>query len=231
MAYSDSTDFGQTAKTIIRDALILCGGLEDDEQPTGEQEAFALRALNRLCKSWSVKGLKAWCWDEATLPLVASTASYTIGPGATLDIDRPLRIENVRKVVNSDETPVRIASRQEYMDQPSKDSEGEPVMVFYDPKLDEGVMYIWPTPDAAHTLKFSYRRYIEDLDLATNDPYFPSEWLDAIVYNLAFRLCPKYEVTGEDRNTLAAMAVQFLQDAEDSDQEQGSLYLEPGYEY
>ncbi len=77
----------------------------------------------------------------------------------------------------------------------SKDNDSEPVAVYYDPQLDNGTLYVWPSPSGTYTLKFSAKQYIEDFDNQNNTPYFPSEWLDAIVYNLAQRLCPKYEVS------------------------------------
>lgn len=227
MPVSNSTDFNQTAQEIINDALVLCGGLEDEETPTDAQTSYARRVLNRMVKSWSVKGLKAWCWNEGTLTLVASQQSYTLGAGGDLVIDRPLEIANARKVVDTVETPIRIVSRNEYMQQPSKDDEGEPVMVFYDPQLDTGRLYVWPAPDDAHQIKFSYKQPADDFDANTNNPYFPSEWLEALVYGLAFRLCPKYETNAEDRNNLAMMAERALVDAEAGDMEQGSLYLSP----
>ncbi len=104
MAVSGSNDYNQTALEIIKDALILCGGLEDDETPTAEQKSHALRALNRMVKAWSVKGLKAWCYNEVSLTLVTSQASYSIGPtGTDLVTERPLSVTNVRKVVTGTE--------------------------------------------------------------------------------------------------------------------------------
>lgn len=231
MAVSNSTDFDQTASELIKDALILVGGLEDDEPADANQQAHALRALNRMVKAWGSKGLKAWCWNELTLTLVASTSSYTIGPSGTLVADRPLRINNARKVISNNETEIRIVSREEYMLQPSKTSEGEPVFVYYDPQLTNGVLYVWPTPNSTDQIKFSAQQPMDDFDAASNNPYFPSEWLDAIVYNLALRLCPQYEVTGEDRNYIAMMAEKFLQEAEDGDMDDGSLYYYPSERY
>lgn len=233
MAVSGSNDFDQTEETIIKDALILCGGLEDDETPTDEQKTYARRALNRMVKAWSVKGLKAWCWNEVTLTLVTSQISYSIGPtGTDLVTERPIEIRNVRKIVTgTEETPIRIISRSEYMEQPSKDNDSEPVAVFYDPQLTNGVLYVWPSPAGAYTLKFSAKQYIEDFDAATNNPYFPSEWLEALIYNLAVRLCPKYEVRGEELNILRSQAAGYLFDAETNDIEQGSYYMAPEVYY
>lgn len=229
MPFSNSNDFDQTEQTIIQDALVLCGGLEDDELPSPEQQVYARRSLNRMIKAWSRKGLKAWCWNEVTLNLVASQASYSIGPtGTDLVTERPLSVRNVRKIITgTEETPVRIMSRAEYMNQPSKDSDGEPVAVFYDPSLTNGTLYVWPSPLSTYTLKFSAQQYIEDFDSATNNPYLPVEWLQALVTNLAYRLCPKYEVSGRELELLREQAKEDLYEAENSDQEEGSLYLAP----
>ncbi len=227
MAYSDSTDYSQNAKQIIVDALILCGGLEDDEQPTAAQEKIALRALNRMVKAWGVKGLKAWCWMETTLSLTTGAAAYAIGPGGALDIPRPLEIKNPRKVVDSQETPLRLVSRSDYMNQVGKLGLGEPVFVYYDPQLDSGQLYVWPSPSDEYHIRFSARQHIDDFDLTTNDPFFPPEWLDAIVYGLAMRLLLHYGVTGEDAARITMLAQQFLQDAEDADREDGSVFIQP----
>lgn len=227
MAYSNSVDFGQTATEIIKDALVLIGGLEDDETPTAAQAQYALRALNRMVKAWSAKPIKVWNWVDGSLPLVPGQSVYTIGLAGDLNIDRPIRIENVRRVVDGVESEIRIASRDEYLAQPSKDSQGKPVYVYYDSQLDLGKLYIWPTPDAADEIRFSYRSYIQDFDQLNDDPYFPAEWLEALVYNLAVRLMPMYEVSGEDALRIERLAAQFLMEAEDNDQDQGSIFLTP----
>lgn len=231
MAYSDSTNYSQTAKEVIIDALLMCHGLEDDEEPTASQLKLAMRALNRLVKAWSVKGLKAWCWNEASLTLAVGVAEYTLGPSGTPAMPRPLAIRNARKVIGADETEVRIASRAEYMNQTGKTSQGKPVFVFYDPQLDSGKLFVWPTPDAVDQLKFSYQQAIEDLDSQTNEPYFPSHWLQALVYGLASDLAPMYEVTGQDAMRIDMKAAQYLQEAEDADMEDGSVFIQPAYCY
>lgn len=223
MPTSGSVNFNVTGVDVIKDALILIGGIEDEGTPGAAQSAYALRMLNVLVKAWSAKGLKAWLEQTYTLDLVSGTASYTLSA-----INRPLRIYDVRKVVDSVETPVRLVTRNEYMEQPSKDATGKPVFVYYDSQLSNGVLYVWPTPDdSTDDIKFSYRSYIEDFDSLTNDAHFPSEWYLALIYNLAVLLMPKYEVSGEDAIRIERNAAKFLMDAEDGDMEQGSLYIEP----
>lgn len=227
MATSGSVDFDQSATEIIKDALILIGGLEDDETATASQADYALRMLNRMFKAWSVKGLKAWQWREATLTLVAAQQSYELGAGGDLVINRPLEIANARRVVDGVETEIAIRSRNEYMNQPEKDSEGEPVYVYFDPQLTTSILYVWPAPADADSIKFSYKSYLEDVDSLANTTSFPAEWLDAIVYNLALRLMPMYDVSGEDKSWITNMALQFLSEAETNDADQGSVFLQP----
>lgn len=230
MATSGDVTFSQTCIEIIQDALIMVGAIEDEATPSAEQYAHARRALNRMVKAWSPRGLKAWMWREVTIDLVASQASYTLGPGGDEVINRPIEVANPRRVVDSVETEIRMVSRSEYMNQPDKTSEGKPVFVFYDELLTTGTLYVWPAPDSSSDdIKLSYKSYIEDFDSLSDDPQFPSDWLDAIVYGLATRLIPKYEVRGEEAARITAMAADFLNDAEINDTDSGSVYLTPEY--
>lgn len=224
---TNPTDDAIALTAVISDALVLIGGLEDDETPTAPQFERAKRTLHRMIRAWSAKPLKVWAEQDVELDLVASQSAYTIGPGGDLDMARPIRISNVRRVVSGIETEIRQVSRQEYLTQPSKDSEGYPVFVYYDAQIEQGVLHVWPAPQSADKLRFSARAYIEDFSNLASEPNFPAEWGEAIVYNLALRLCPMYEVTGEDRAYIAQMATQFLQEAEDSDLDEGSVFLTP----
>lgn len=228
MATSGSVNYDDSATVLIKDALILVGGLEDDETPTPAQEQYAMRMLNRLCKAWSKKGLKAWLWEEITLTLVVGQQSYTLGPASSdLVTNRPIEIANARRVVDGVETEITIRSRNEYMNQPEKDSQGKPVYIYFDPQLTRSQVHVWPAPDDTDSIKMSAKSYIEDFDTLADTPYFPSEWLLALAYNLALLLMPMYEVSGEDKAWITAMAEKFLAEAEDGDSDQGSVFLSP----
>jgi len=230
MATSGSVDWNQTCTEIIKDALVMVGAIEDEATPSAEQYQYSRRVLNRMVKAWSARGLKSWKWQEVTIDLVAGTASYALGPTGAEVINRPIEIANARKVVDSVETEIRISSRSEYMNQPDKTTQGKPMFVFYDEQLTNGVLYVWPTPDSStDDIKLSYKSYIEDFDNLSDDPQFPVEWLEAIVYGLAVRLIPKYEVRGEDAARLTAMASDFLNDAETNDTDMGSIFFMPEY--
>lgn len=228
MATSGSVDFSSTKTEAIKDALVMVGGIEDEGTPSSEQNAYCSRILNRMLKAWSVRGLKLWKWTDLTISLVDGQAAYELGPTGDEIINRPVAIRDPRRVVDSVETEIRLVSRSEYMNQPSKDSEGEPVFVYYDPQLTNGVLYVWPTPaDSLNSIKLSYKSYIEDMDDPSDNFEFPVEWEEAIVYGLAMRLIPKYEVKGEDAARITDMAMAFLNDAEINDADTGSVFLQP----
>lgn len=230
MPASGSVDFSSTCIELIKDALVMVGGIEDEGTPSAEQYSYSKRILNRMVKAWSVRGLKAWKWEEAELQLVPGINQYFIGPAGDLVINRPLEVANPRRVVDLDnEVEIRIESRSVFMNQPSKDSEGKAVYIYYDPQMTQGELWVWPTPDDIDTLKFSYKSYIDDFDNLSDTSGFPVEWEEAIVYGLALRLIPKYEVKGEDAARITAMAQDFLSSAEVNDSDSGSVYFMPEY--
>ena len=228
MTTSGSVDFNQTRNEIIKDALILVNGIEDDETPEAYQTDFANRALNRMIKSWMKEGLKLWVTKEGELDLAKGQNSYTLGPSGDYVINRPLGCENFRRKIDGIETPVEKVGRQTYLRQSNKSSTGKPVLAYYDPQLTNGVIYVWPTPDSGKDqLLFDYRDPIQDFDNGTDNPHFPVEWLEAIVYGLAVRLIPMYEVKGEDKAFLMQMAASAKDSVMDEDDNDDSFFIAP----
>jgi len=86
---------------------------------------------------------------DVTIPLYDSKQRYTIGTNGNKSIDRPLKASQARRLLSDgQESPIWVVSRQEYMEQPVKSTNGVPNMVYYDPQLDLGVLYVWPTSSA-----------------------------------------------------------------------------------
>ena len=210
--------------------MILCNALEDDEQPTSEQRAYARRALNRLVKSWSAKGLKTWVMNRLSITLESGKTKYSIGPtGSDLVTGHILDVSNATKTTESEETPITVSGRSEYFNQPAKTQTGETVFVFFDSKIENGDLYVWPAPsNSTDVINFDAKQYIEDFDNASDTPHFPVEWLDALIYNLALRLCPRYSVSPFDRESIALNAASTLIDAEESDDTGGDIYFTAG---
>jgi hypothetical protein len=114
-------------------------------------------------------------------------------------ITRPLRVVSARRFAFGGDisTPMQLISRIDYRNLPNKNNPGVPTQTFYDPRggaNTQGQMYIWPAPVNVYSaIKFTWWRQIQDFDTAANTPDLPQEWLDALVWNLAYKMAPEYD--------------------------------------
>lgn len=129
----------------------------------------------------------------------------------TTKLVRPLKMLNPRRRNSSvQDIPIWMVSRSEYMGTPNKTAQAPFVNVFFSPQLTAGKVHLWPAPDNVNdTLLFTARRAIEDFDALTNTPDFPAEWLEALSFNLALRLCPEYDVPTNERIWIKSEAEQM----------------------
>jgi hypothetical protein len=144
MTTSDSVDFQSTRNQIIKDALLLANGVEEDETPEDSTVQTANRFLNRIVKKFSAK-FPIWGTVDHTIPLYDLKQSYTLGPGGNKDIDRPLKLTQGRRIVQNSttETPIFQESRQGYMELPLKSAQSPVNIFYYDAQLVQGVLFVW----------------------------------------------------------------------------------------
>ena len=179
-----------TAQEYINRALRLINVLGIGETPDSQTSSDSLSALNDMLGLWSTQKLLVYQMQEETHTLVASTNSYTIGSGATIDTTRPVTIESafIRDSSNYD-SPLRVINKAEYDRISMKGSEASyPERLFYDPGFSNGTIYLYPTPSTANTLHFtSWKPFSTFATLATSAT-FPPGYNQLLVYNLAVLL-------------------------------------------
>jgi len=161
----------------------------------------------------------------------ASALGSTVFTFTTL-VQRPERILSFRRKTYSDdnEIPVLSWSRNEYFNQVNKASQGTTVNCYYSPQLTNGRLYVWQTADSVNDfIRFTFERPLEAVTLSTETIDFPSEWLEAIVYNLAARLADEYNTPPFKVQSVTAKAIQFLDDLLGWDEEMESLNLQPDF--
>lgn len=102
----------------------------------------------------------------------------------------PVRIEwAVRRDSSNIDIELNPLSRRDYDTLSNKEIAGDPISYYYDPKVSNGTLYLYQTPNDANTiLRITYRRQIQDIDIVTQTMDFPIEWEECIVYSLALRL-------------------------------------------
>lgn len=143
----------------------------------------------------------------------------------TSKIERPIEIVEARGISEgSYDTPLIIASRDEYMRFSNKTSSGPPSQIYFNPTRTNAKIFVWPAcNNVKEYIKFTARILIEDFDVATDDPDFPQEWLLALTWNLAVLIAPKF---GKQLDQLFIVtAAMFKQNAKDFDQENTSIFL------
>jgi len=143
----------------------------------------------------------------------------------TTKTPRPIEIVEARLVrPDGTDTPINIISRQSYMNLASKTSTGAANQIYYDPKLTNGKLYVWPAcADVQYYLKFTARVPIEDMDVVGNNPDFGQEWLLPIAWGLAVLVAPKFgEALSKD---FVMNAIIMKANASASDRDMGSIYF------
>lgn len=141
----------------------------------------------------------------------------------TTKAQRPLRIIEARwRNADGNDTPLTIGNRDDYNTISDKTTISTPNMVFYDPQLTTGVLYVWPKPETVDGLIIMTVVYpIQDMDAATDDLEIPVQWLEAVIYNLAVRLAPQWpeQVSIQYFRELKEQAYLSLENAKMEDRE------------
>lgn len=143
---------------------------------------------------------------------------------------RPLKLRHYRSkdATATSEIPVNTWSREEYMRQTIKSSQGLPTQIYYQPELDNGRVYVWQTAsDVNQIVLFTGDTPLEIFVENAENPDFPAEWFEMLSWGLASLIGPEYGVPPERQARLDAQAAIEKEDALDWDQEQGSLFVVP----
>lgn len=224
MSTSGSTDFNITRDQLITGALRLCGAVAQGESPTAAQISEASEALNMLIKAWQADGMPLWVIKNHTLTLVSGTNTYTVTP----KLLKVIQAFSHNTLTNID-VPMRIVTRQEYNVLGNKTSTGNPIQVFCNPELTATSVKVFPTPDSTSASQnqviLVYQKQFDDMDSASDNLEFPSEWFEAVKYGLSTRLAGEYGISLDDRRMLTHEANAIKQEALSFSTEEGSLFF------
>ncbi|CAB4216895.1 hypothetical protein UFOVP1590_11 [uncultured Caudovirales phage] len=235
-----TTSYSITRNQVTVAALRKLGVIEPgDTSTSGTIDTNILDnaaiTFNLMVKQWMTEGLKIWTVSEYTLPLVASTTSYTIGPGMDLNTDRPLKciqafLRNTSTTPNLD-IPVQIISQQEYNLLSSKGNSGVTNSIYLKTSATYSTVYVWLTPDTNtstnYELHMIVQRPLSDMNTSTATLDFPNEWFNALVWGLADELAIEFSVPANHRQEIMAKATMYRTKLEDWDQEFTPTFFQP----
>jgi hypothetical protein len=179
-----------------------------------QDTADAQTALQLMLQQWRQMRWLVFRLDNVTFLLTAGVGDYTVGAAAnTPDVVvngyfRPANIQScyLRQDLGSGpnsfpiDFPMRVLqSRQQYDQIALKSLQSWPAVIYYDPLVPNGTLHVWPIP--MQPLFSLYIGFQAAIDLAGEegaalelDDLLPVETQEAIVYNLAARLCINYAV-------------------------------------
>lgn len=182
----------------------------------------------------TVNGAPSGTTVTAAVALTGAAASGNRVIAYTTKILRPLKIVSARSFQYSDlrETEMTELSHLDYQRLPNKANlSSQPVQFHYQPKIPLGILNIYSTPsDVDFGMRFTWHRPIFDMTANADTADVPSEWQEALVYNLALRLVSNVSCPAERLAHIKEMAVSSLGLVLNHDREPQSIMYQPDFE-
>lgn len=196
------------AATLIKDAMQDLGVLGAGRTPTSSDYTDCLRKLNAMLDSWSTSSILVPFTTQISHTLDGSQ-SYTIGSGGDINTTRPTYINSAYVNDGSNDYPLFVLRDRSAYDRISDKSDtGTPELVYYEPSLPTGTIYVYYVGDSSHTLYLNVRGQLTAFPDTTTDVDIAPGYNKAIYTNLAIEIAPMYEISVS--NELAKKAQESL---------------------
>lgn len=230
MATSGTTTWTLNRDAVIKGALRKLAVLPSGGTPSTNQVNDCSDALNALIKAYQADGMPVWKILSTTFTVTNGTNSYNIGPSQTVPTTgMPLKVVQAFYTPSGgNNTPLNVYNRYDFNQLPNTNASGTPVDLYYQPLRTFGTIKLWPTPaDSTTQITVHYQSPFEDMTASTDDVDFPSYWIMALIYGLAWVMAPEYGVPPTDRQILAKESEYWHQEALSYGSEEGSVFLQP----
>lgn len=218
-----------TRNQIIEAALRKLAVLAEGQSPSTQNYTDSQISLNMLLSQFRTLGMPLWTRTEYTF--TPTTGSYNIGSGQTLDTPFPVKLLQAFRTESNTKVEMDIVPKEDFNILPAS-STGTPIKVSYQPNINSGVVYLWPTPGSSNTstVTLVYLRSIQYVSTSTDTIDMPEEWYNALVWALAVSLSPEWSIPLPDRQWLEKQAEKALEAAIGVGQDVGSFFVRPARE-
>jgi hypothetical protein len=246
MASTGTATYTITRNDLIKSSMRVLRVIQDGATPTTQQYTDATEVLNILIKNMQSRGLALWTYQLLAIPCTANKYTYTIGPsGADITAQRPLRLLDGAYIrytpagtTTPFDTPLRVISRQEYLQFGSKTSQGTPNSIYYDSQFNTatatsastgwGTLYVYTNPiDSLRTIYGNFQRQLFDMTSSGDEFDFPAEAFLALRWGLAAELCDEYEVPEDRIKRVESKAKFYADELQDWSVETTPLQFQP----
>lgn len=231
------TTSGITIQQLSRDDIINAAlrklvVIGEGQTANATQLTTATQALNALVAEFRTLGMSMWARKTYQLTLVTSQQDYTFGVGQAENTAYPLKIYTANLLQPPSFDTKIIVNQLSFTDFSllPDGSIGTPVNFTYQPKINQGIVSVWPIPDASvlpgTLIEFTYQAPFEYFITGTDTPDFPEEWANALIYGLAYLLGDEFGVADQKLNRIAKQADQHLSLALSGGTEEASMYIQ-----
>lgn len=187
-----------SAQSLITDALEEIGAFGVGQTLSATYADRGLRRLNAMMSAWKIQSLTVPVMVREVFDTVANQTSYTIGPGANFNTIRPESILAAAVLLTASsppvEVPVGIMTDQAYASLAIKgQTSSQWTAIWYQPTFVTsgwGKIYLWPIPTVStNDLVLYFLQPLTEFADLTTQYQIPDGYYEAILYNLALRLC------------------------------------------
>jgi len=183
----------RTVRQLVDQALGLVGVFSIGQTSDNEDTSLALSILQDKIHEFYLDGLMVPFETTDSVSLVTGQANYTIGTSGSPDIDsvRPERIDSAYVRTSNIDYRIDIISKKEYDRVTLKTLEGIPRFLYYNPTMQNGNIYLYPTPNTGTLYVTSTKSFTEPTDLTddiVSDLSIPRSYFNALKFILAAEL-------------------------------------------
>lgn len=200
--------------SIIQDAYFDAGLIGVGQTVNGEQIVMGMRKLTDLINLWQTQGLKLWLNVDTSVMLVAGTATYTLGPGGTVDMTKPMRVvEAYYADANGVRRPLTPLAWADYVRLSTVNQSGSVNSYFVNKQATLLSVLFWPAPDttaATGVGHFVLQTQVTNFINLTETMNFPLEWRIALRWGLADELATGQPQAIMDRCQQRALAYRTM---------------------
>lgn len=188
---------------FITGAMKDLGVLAAGETASSEDADDAFTVLNQMADALGIERLTMYQVVRTTKVLTASTASYSIGTGGSINIVRPTWLDRAGLIIDNtasvpSEVPISVLDDEEYARWPQKTlTSTQSQAVYFDRAWSAGLglIYPLPIPTVSTTTLVLYAPSVavaQFADQSTTDYTFPPGYARAIRKNLALEIAPLF---------------------------------------
>lgn len=183
------------AADIINEALEDLTIKAIGEAANGDVMNRCLTKLNTMLDAWNIDTQNIYTTTEKVVSIPAGSISRTIGPGAQIDVTRPMRIEDGGFFrLSGVDRGFDVYSREQYAAIGYKTAAASyPSAIYYTGDSPTGTLYFYPVPASTIELHLPLLSQFTQFADLTTDYTFPAGYRRAFVYGLMQEIAPGFE--------------------------------------